>query len=151
MLMFASIMESAKSRPLEGPHDTAPLNKLNKKSSINSIEKDGKIIIDNAKENLNVANSWESIKIQRFDPTDKKNSKKFELSTLEANKRNKSAKVAEEKLEAAEVAKKDFIDRKNKAITAGEEEEETAAAAGGFANLGELKNIFYKEVRDCPY
>ena len=80
--------------------------------------------------------------------TDKKNSKKFELSTLEANKRNKSAKVAEEKLEAAEVAKKDFIDRKNKAITAGEEEEETAAA--GFANLGELKNIFYKEVRDCP-
>ena len=148
--MFASIMESARSRPLEGPHDVTESNKLYKKNDENNKGKDFKTKTDNMKEKFNAVKCWETIKVQRFDPTDKNNSQKYELSTFEANRRNKSAKIAEEKLKAAEKAEekagKNHIDRKIKTTPAVEEENEETSAAAGFANLGELKNIFYKEV-----
>ena len=149
--MFASIMESARSRPLEGPHDVTESNKLYKKNDENNKGKDFKTKTDNMKEKFNAVKCWETIKVQRFDPTDKNNSPKYELSTFEANRRNKSAKIAEEKLKAAEKAEekagKNLTDRKTTTTPAVEEENEQTSDAAGFANLGELKNIFYKEVR----
>ena len=151
MLMFASIMESAKLNPYENINNNTLPNKLNKSNGKNTEDdKDKnieKIKSDKIKNNLNVVKSWEAIKIQRFDPTNLKSSQKFELSSVEAKERNEAAAIAVKKLLAAEkaVEKAGKVAEVRKAeVTATEE-----ISAGGFANLDELKNIFYKEVSWC--
>ena len=93
-----------------------------------------------------VAASWESIKVQRFDPGNKMTSGKFELSAIDARAReraaaNAAAAAAAEVIRvAAELKEKEKEGKLVNSLNGPEGE----GAAGDFANLDVLKNIFYK-------